>query len=211
VASSSAAAPPGAWASDRRALRSRGTISSIAAFRQGGGLAGEQVAAAASCVENGATDAGSDDEPALAQDGQVLADRSGGQRHAVSELRGVADQFPAGVRRPCSRGRASCRTGLLTRSLTPTGRDALIRAGFERASVRVETVTVPWHLPTADLLFEAELRAGVRTGAILRAQLPERLEKIRAAIGNAVARYAADGGFTLPIAARLISAQATAG
>jgi len=66
------------------------------AFRQGGGLAGEQVAAAASCVENGATDAGSDDEPALVQDGQVLADRSGGQRHAVSELRGVADQLPAG-------------------------------------------------------------------------------------------------------------------
>jgi hypothetical protein len=59
------------------------------------------------------------------------------------------------------------------------------------------------------------LRSGtarrVRTGAILRAQPPERLEKIRAAIGNAVARYAADGGFTLPIAARLISAQATAG
>ncbi len=77
--------------------------------------------------------------------------------------------------------------------------------------MRVETVTVPRHLPTADPLFEAELRAGVRTGAILRAQPPERLEKIRAAIGNAIARYAADGDFTLPIAARLISAQATAG
>ena len=90
-------------------------------------------------------------------------------------------------------------------------REVLIRAGFEPASVRAETVTVRWRLAGADMLFEAELRAGVRTGAILRAQPPERLEQIRAAIGNEVERYADDDGFTLPIAARLISAQAKVG
>jgi hypothetical protein len=74
----------------------------------------------------------------------------------------------------------------------------------------VETVTVPWHLASTDLLFEAELQAGVRIGAILRAQPPEQLEQIRAAIGNEVARYVYDGGFTLPIVARLISARVTA-
>jgi SAM-dependent methyltransferase len=87
----------------------------------------------------------------------------------------------------------------------------LARAGFEPASARVETMTVPWHLPAANLLFEAELRAGVRTGAVLRAQPPERLEQIRAAIADEVRRHADNGGFTLPIAARVISAQAAAG
>jgi hypothetical protein len=109
------------------------------------------------------------------------------------------------------------------RSIFPAGPDSylfadagycqrtLARAGFEPISVRVETVILPWHLPTADLPFEAELRAGVRTGAILRAQPPERVEQIRAAVNDVAGRYAVNGGFTLPIAAQVISAQSTGG
>jgi SAM-dependent methyltransferase len=86
----------------------------------------------------------------------------------------------------------------------------LTRAGFEPTSVRVETVTVQWQLPTAERLVAAELRAGVRTGAILRAQPPERLQQIRAAIVEKVARYADNGGFMLPIVARVIHARSAA-
>ena len=57
-------------------------------------------------------------------------------------------------------------------------RRELEQTGFDARSIRIETVTVPWRLPAAELLFEAELRAGVRTGAILRAQPTGRLEAI---------------------------------
>jgi hypothetical protein len=72
----------------------------------------------------------------------------------------------------------------------------------------METVTKPWRVPTAELLFEAELRAGVRTGSVLRAQPPERLEAIRAAMVEGVRRYADGEELALPIVAHLISAQA---
>jgi hypothetical protein len=38
---------------------------------------------------------------------------------------------------------------------------ALTEAGFDVDSLRLETVTVAWRVPTAELLFEAELHAGV--------------------------------------------------
>jgi SAM-dependent methyltransferase len=85
-------------------------------------------------------------------------------------------------------------------------RRALESAGFAGESVELETVTVPWRVPTAELLFEAELHAGVRTSAVLRAQPPERLEAIRTAIVEGVRRYADRDGFVLPIVARVISA-----
>ena len=84
----------------------------------------------------------------------------------------------------------------------------LREAGFDRESVRVETVTALWRTPSAALLFEAELRAGVRTAAVLAAQPPDRLEAIGAAITEGVRRYPDGDGFALPTVARLISAQA---
>lgn len=87
-------------------------------------------------------------------------------------------------------------------------RQALADCGFDTDSVRMETVTPLWRVPRADFLFEAQLRAGVRTAAVLRAQPPERLEAIRAAMADGVRRYADGDGFALPIAARLISAAA---
>jgi hypothetical protein len=88
-------------------------------------------------------------------------------------------------------------------------RQALAGRGFDTDSLRIETVTALWRVPSADFLFEAQLHAGVRTAAVLRAQPPERLEAIRAAMADAVRRYAGGDAFVLPIAARLISARAS--
>jgi hypothetical protein len=88
-------------------------------------------------------------------------------------------------------------------------RQALEGSGFDTDSLRIDTVTALWRVPSADLLFEAQLHAGVRTAAVLRAQPPERLDAIRTAMADAVRRYADGDAFALPIAARLISARAS--
>lgn len=85
-------------------------------------------------------------------------------------------------------------------------RRALIEAGFDPDSFRIETASVLWRVPTAELLFDAEVDAGVRTGAVLRAQPPEQLEAIRAAIIDGVRSYADGETFALPIVARVVSA-----
>jgi SAM-dependent methyltransferase len=90
-------------------------------------------------------------------------------------------------------------------------REALAACGFDTDSLRMETVSVLWRVPRADFLFQAQLHAGVRTAAVLRAQPPERLEAIRAAMADAVRRYADGDAFALPIAARLISARIEGG
>jgi SAM-dependent methyltransferase len=87
-------------------------------------------------------------------------------------------------------------------------RAALGSAGFDRDSVSVETVTVEWRIPTADGLFDAQLHAGVRTAAVLRAQPPDRLEAIRSAMAAGVRRHADGDEFALPIVARGIAATA---
>ena len=87
-------------------------------------------------------------------------------------------------------------------------RRALADAGFDPDSVRAETVTVQWRIPSPDRLFDAQLHAGVRTAAVLRAQPADRLEAIRAAMAAGVRRYADGDEFALPIAARVIAATA---
>jgi hypothetical protein len=82
----------------------------------------------------------------------------------------------------------------------------LAQAGFDIDSFQIETVTALWRVPTSELLFEAELHAGVRTGALLRAQPPEQLRAIRTAMVEGVRRYADGEEFALPIVARVISA-----
>jgi SAM-dependent methyltransferase len=88
---------------------------------------------------------------------------------------------------------------------------ALVACGFDTDSLRMDTVSVLWRVPSADFLFQAQLHAGVRTAAVLRAQPAERLEAIRAAMADAVRRYADGDAFALPIAARLISARVERG
>jgi SAM-dependent methyltransferase len=85
-------------------------------------------------------------------------------------------------------------------------RRALVEAGFDAGSIRIGTIMVRWRTPTPELLFEAELHAGVRTGTVLRAQPPDRLEAIRTAIVAGVRRYADGDEFALPIVARLVAA-----
>jgi SAM-dependent methyltransferase len=87
-------------------------------------------------------------------------------------------------------------------------RRALAEAGFDVDSFRTETVMPHWRVPTAERLFEAELRAGCRTAAVLRGQPPERLEAIRRAMAEGVRRYANGDEFVLPIVARVTSARA---
>lgn len=118
---------------------------------------------------------------------------------------GFISAAAAAARRSARRGRRGRRDLLLRRP--GACRDALAEAGFDVDSFVFETVTVPWRVPTAELLFEAELHAGVRISAVLRAQPPERLEAIRAAMAEGV-RYADGAGFALPIAARVVAARA---
>jgi SAM-dependent methyltransferase len=87
-------------------------------------------------------------------------------------------------------------------------RRALEAAGFEAGSIRSETITARWRLPSAEFLFEAELHAGVRTTAVLAAQPPDRLQTIREAMTEGVRRYREGDAFVLPIVARVISARA---
>jgi len=86
---------------------------------------------------------------------------------------------------------------------------ALARCGFDTGSLRIDTVSALWRVPSAHFLFEAQLNAGVRTAIVLRAQPPDRLEAIRVVMADALRGYADGEEFALPIAARLISARAS--
>jgi SAM-dependent methyltransferase len=83
-------------------------------------------------------------------------------------------------------------------------RRTLEHAGF--ANVEVREWPLVWRLPSADALCDALSRGGVRTAAVLRAQTPTALAAIRAAVGRAMESYAKDGGFHVPMPARLASA-----
>jgi SAM-dependent methyltransferase len=85
-------------------------------------------------------------------------------------------------------------------------RSALEAAGFDVGATRVETVTVPWRVPTPELLFDAHLAAGVLISSVLRAQPPERLDAIRTEVTERVRRYPDGDEFVLPIVARVVSA-----
>ena len=87
-------------------------------------------------------------------------------------------------------------------------RRCLEEAGFEPSSMDVETLTASWHIPTADFLFEAERKGGVRTAGLLARQRPEVLAKIKTELGQAVQQFATDGGFAIPMAAHVLSVTA---
>jgi len=86
--------------------------------------------------------------------------------------------------------------------------EVLPRSGFAESSVSFETVRASWRIPNAAHLFDAQLDGGVRVGALLRAQSPERQERIRDAMLEETRRYeTTDGSCVLPIAAHVISAR----
>jgi SAM-dependent methyltransferase len=82
-------------------------------------------------------------------------------------------------------------------------RRTLEHAGF--SDVQVRTLTLTWRLPASDTVFDAISRGGVRTAAVLRAQTPEVLESIRAAVRRGVERYESGGAFLVPMPAVLAS------
>jgi hypothetical protein len=81
---------------------------------------------------------------------------------------------------------------------------ALRRAGF--GGVEVKRVPQLWRLGDPDGLFQAVIHGTVRTGGLLRAQTPEALAAIRAAMRGAVASRSHENGFELPMPAVLASA-----
>jgi SAM-dependent methyltransferase len=76
------------------------------------------------------------------------------------------------------------------------------------ADVSVSTLPLVWRVSSADAVFEALSRGGVRTAAVLRAQTPAALEAIRGAVRAEVESYAHDGEFRLPMPAVLTSGRA---
>ena len=80
-------------------------------------------------------------------------------------------------------------------------------AGFESNSVRFETVTSKWEIPTATFLFECERYAGVRTAALLARQTEDALNKISRQVAEGVTEYAKGDVFVLPFAAHVVTAR----
>jgi SAM-dependent methyltransferase len=83
-------------------------------------------------------------------------------------------------------------------------RRALAQAGFQ--SVDVHKLPLIWRLPSADALFEAALRGGVRTSAALQAQTPEALAAIRRAVHDELQQYADGSTIGVPMHVVLASA-----
>ena len=81
----------------------------------------------------------------------------------------------------------------------------LERAGF--SGVNVRTLQLTWRLSSVEGVFEAVSQGGVRTSALLRAQTPEALAAIRAAVRHGVEGCARDGAFVVPMPAVLASAE----
>src|ERR1700722_3640565 len=86
-------------------------------------------------------------------------------------------------------------------------RQALEQAVFRSEDVR--QLPLVWRLPSADALFEAALRGGVRTSAALQAQTPEALIAIRREVHGALHPYAAVSVIAVPMHVVLASASKT--
>jgi len=80
---------------------------------------------------------------------------------------------------------------------------SMTAAGF--VAPHVQTVPLVWRLATGGALCDAFLQGAVRTAALLRAQTPEAMEKIRHAITAGAEPYRKDAGIELPMAAVLSS------
>ena len=83
-------------------------------------------------------------------------------------------------------------------------RGTLESIGF--TGVEVRELPLIWRPASADAVFEALSRGGVRTAAVLRAQTPAALAAIRDAVRRGIEAYARDGGFEVPMPAVLASA-----
>jgi hypothetical protein len=83
-------------------------------------------------------------------------------------------------------------------------RKTLRDAGF--VDVEVRRIPLVWRIPSAELLFQAALRGGVRTSAALQAQTPEALAAIKRTVLAALEPYAEADGVAIPMSVVLASA-----
>ncbi|MET0413346.1 MAG: methyltransferase domain-containing protein [Polyangiaceae bacterium] len=83
-------------------------------------------------------------------------------------------------------------------------RHVLLERGF--AQPHVIDVAQTWYLPSIDALFDAVLRGTVRTAGLLRAQTPQALARIRAAVAEASTPHRHADGLALPMPAVVASA-----
>lgn len=74
-------------------------------------------------------------------------------------------------------------------------------AGFH--DVSVTTIPLTWRLGSPDAVFQALWHGGVRTAAVLRAQTPEALEKIRLAVRRETELFANGETYDIPMPAVL--------
>lgn len=85
-------------------------------------------------------------------------------------------------------------------------RRALVAAGFDPATFAFTTHDLRWLAPTATYLLDIQRDAAVRTAAALRQQPPDCLDRIRAAVAQAVEAYRVEGGFAVPMSAHIVTA-----
>ena len=87
-------------------------------------------------------------------------------------------------------------------------RTTLNAAGF--SDVDIGTLRLTWEMTSPDAVFAAVSQGGVRTAAVLRAQTPDALVQIRAAVRRGVEAYwSKDGTFAVPMLVVLASGMTT--
>jgi SAM-dependent methyltransferase len=86
---------------------------------------------------------------------------------------------------------------------TTETRHTLTSIGF--SDIVIEELPLMWRVASAGAVFDAMCKGGVRTAAVLRAQTPDALAAIGAAVNRGVEAYARDGEFVLPMPAVLAS------
>src|SRR3954469_13123711 len=85
---------------------------------------------------------------------------------------------------------------------------SLQAAGF--TDVQAVVLPLVWQLPQPEAMLDVMQRATVRTPGILRAQTPEALAAIRAAVTNEAVTYATATGIAVPMGAALTSGRKSA-
>ncbi len=83
-------------------------------------------------------------------------------------------------------------------------RSSLTGAGF--SAIEVATVPLTWRLASADDLFAAALDGGVRTSALLKAQMPDTLARIRQTVHDSAERFRDGDAIVLPMPCVLAAA-----
>jgi len=84
-----------------------------------------------------------------------------------------------------------------------TAQPVLEAAGFR--GVRSTVVVLTWRLANADDLFAHMWEGTVRSRALLHGQPPDAVPAIRAAVRTAIAEFAADGGYAVPMPTLIVS------